>query len=544
MNYAVRQLYVPTGTLLTSGDTESLLGTSNKAKIGFYNPSSFAALSSASGVSELFVAFGSGHTKYGSFKTGTIKQDNIISFEGFAPDTSVKQQITYIGFDEIEQSKSPTFKCDEEYVVTLRIYESYSASVYQPLIQESVRVKTACCTDCSGNCDDLDCKVYMQEIVDKINANPLLSKYVTASLASSCTGTPATIVYALTVTDPGTNVGGLVDVKLDTTAATGFNDGTYTGITMTSTSGSGTGATFDFTVAGNVITAVSVNAAGSGYVGGEVITFAGTKITGGTTPADDFTITVTATDGPEGDILTELRSMYSSFVTTAETDIVVTSDTDGDGDSDSTGNIRFELTPIAGVEVTDLPAYNGVAWEEITLSAGTETCTGCGVKIVGNTLDEFGNTCIPDAVPYIANLVRFKAIVHEGPYNTMDFDIPDECDTWAVTTTQNIKYPNGTGAQMAEFERHYFRNNLPNVEERGYFWNPLYNNDVTNLLVDTTKTYFQYILKWYENSPQAFEKKTKEAHELVILVDTANTTLANSIEGFLSTFTGTTVNIA
>jgi hypothetical protein len=145
MNYAVRQLYVPLSTLQVAGTTESLLGTSNKAKIGFYNPDTFAALASASGVEKMFVAFGSGHAKYGSFKTGTITQDNVISFEGFAPDTTALQQITYIGFDEIEQSKSPTFKCDEEYVVTLKIYESYSASVFQPLIQESIRIKTACC---------------------------------------------------------------------------------------------------------------------------------------------------------------------------------------------------------------------------------------------------------------------------------------------------------------------------------------------------------------------------------------------------------------
>lgn len=543
MNYTVNQLYVPTGTLLTSGTTEDLLGTSNKAKIGFYNPNTFAALSSASGVTELFVGFGSGDAKLGSFKTAKIKQSNIVGFIGVAPDTTVKQQITYIGYDEVEDSKSHTFKCDEEYFMTFKIYESYSAGVFQPLIQDSVRIKTACCADCSANCDDIDCKTYMTKAVEDINTHPLLSKYITAELVSKCTGTAATTVFALTLPDPGTNVGGVADVALDTTAATGFTNGTYTGITMTSTSGSGTGATYDFTVAGDVLTAVTVNAAGSGYVIGEVITFAGTKITGGTTPADDFTITVTSTTGAEGVLLSDIRTNYGSFVDDAETDIVITSDTDADTDSNSTGNIRIELTPSAGVVIGDLNDYNSIAWEEITLSAGTESCV-CGIKVTGNALDEFGNTCVPEAVPYQANLVRFKVNVHEGPYSTQDFDIEDTCDSWSVTTTQEIKFPVGDGKAMAEYERHYFRNNLPNVAERGYYMSPIYNNDTTNLLVDTSKTYFQYVITYIEPSSRAFESKSEEAHSLTILVDTTNTTLANAIEGFLSTFTGITVNIA
>jgi len=539
MNYTVNQLYVPAGTLLTTGTTESLLGTSNKAKIGFYNPNTFEALASASGVTELFVGFGSGDAKLGSFKTAKIKQSNIVSFIGIAPDTTTKQQITYIGYDEVEDSKSHTFKCDEEYFMTFKIYESYSAGVFQPLIQDSVRIKTACCADCTANCDDIDCKAYMTKAVEDINTHPLLSKYITAELVSKCTGSADTTVFALTLPDPGTNVGGITESSYTGTCN---NNGTTAAAATFSTSGSGTGATWTVVISGGAIQSVTINAAGSGYAIGDTCLIKGSAI-GGTDGAEDVTVTVLSVNGPEGTILSDLRTVYAAFVDDASTDIVITSDTDGHADSNSTGNIRFELTPSAGVVLGDLEAYNSIAWEEITLTAGTESCV-CGIKVTGNALDEFGNTCVPEAVPYQANLVRFKVNVHEGPYSTQDFDIEDTCDSWSVTTTQEIKFPIGEGKAMAEYERHYFRNNLPNVAERGYYMSPIYNNDTTNLLVDTSKTYFQYVLTYIEPSSRAFESKSEEAHSLTILVDTTNTTLANAIEGFLSTFTGTTVNIA
>lgn len=538
MDFQITRPFIPLSTLVTTGDT-STLGTQ---RIGFYNPNTFSALASASGVTELLVAMGSGVDKWGSFKTSRIKQANVKSFTGVVADTTSKQQITYIGFDEVNDDKSPSFGCDEEYIFTFKIREYYSRGVYQPLIQESVRVKTACCDDCSTNCDSLDCKPYMQEAVDKINANPLLSKYITASLVSKCTGSADTTVFALTLPDPGTNVGGVATLSY-TTAAAGLTPGANNAVTGTA-SASGINAAFDITVgAGGTIETITVDTAGTLYVIGETITIAGTSLGGGATPADDVVITVLSTSGAEGVLLDEIKTMYSSFVDDTDTDIVITADTDGDQDSNSTGNIRIELTPSAGVELADLADYNGVAWESVTLTAGTEACV-CGIKVVGNALDEFGNTCIPEAVPYVANLVRFQANVHEGPYNTQDFDIESDCEGWFVTTTQEIKYALGEGLGMAERERHYFRNNLPgNTYERGYYWNPIYNND-TVLYADSSVEYIVYRLVYTIADPSGFENRTPIEEALEIWVDSTNTTLANSIEGFLSTFTGITVNVA
>ena len=432
MNHKITQIFVPT-SVNTSLTTDAL----TKQVMGIYNPNTFANIGGTAADADFLVAIGSGQSKYGSFKTSAIKLSNIISTAKTLADTSIKQQITYIGFDEVNDAKAVNFACDEEYVVTLKIDEYWSKGVFQPMIQESVRLKTACCADCGGGCDSLGCSTYMSEIADKINASPLLSKYVTATYVYK--GSLPTYKWTLTYKDPG-----------DSTAETA--------------------------------------------------------------------------------VLTTLRSTYAAYVTTPSTDIVITSDVDGDSDADSLGNTMYELTPIAGV--TSLPNFNGVAWEKVLVSAGS--VTACGVKIEGKVLDEFGNACVPDAVPYVFNLVRFKVNVHEGPYNTQDFDIENFCAAVPVTTTQDIKYPLGAGAAMAEMERHYFTNNLPATADARRYWNPIYNEDSNNYLyVNSGTTYDMYEITYIEPSPIGFEKKTENVHSVVILaasaVSAAVTTALNNV---------------
>jgi len=212
--------------------------------------------------------------------------------------------------------------------------------------------------------------------------------------------------------------------------------------------------------------------------------------------------------------------------------IAITADTDGDSDADSTGNTTFEIATPVLTNVADMPLYNGIAWEAVLTTAAT--VTAAGVKLTGNALDEFGNACVPDAVPYVFNLVRFKVSVHEGPYNTQDFDIEDWCGPWTFTKTQDIKYPIGAGAAMAEMERHFFGNNLPATAEARRYWNPIYNEDSNEfLVVDKSITYDMYEITYLEPSPVGFEKKSENTHSIVILaasgVTAAVTTALNNV---------------
>jgi len=348
MNHKITQIFVPT-LADASADVGGLATTTvnlAKQELAVFNPALTTNLSGTAADASFKVVMGTGSSKFGSFKSSTIDPENIISTKKTLPDTSLTQQVTHIGYDGVSAA-TPTFSCDEEYVVTLKIDEYWSKGIYQPMIQESVRVKTACCDTCSGGCDALDAETYMDEIVAAINANPLLSKYVVAAKVGS-----------------------------------------------------------------------------------------------------------------------------------------------------------------------------GSDW---------------GVSITGKALDEFGNACVPDAVPYVFNLVRFKVSVHPGPYNTQDFDIEDACSPWAITYTTDIKYPIGAGPAIAEMERHFFANNLPATHEARRYWNPIYNNDSdVFLFVDKTKTYNMYEITYLENSPVGFEKKTRNTHSVVILIDSTDTTEITQLETALN----------
>ena len=435
MNHKITQIFVPTA-VSTSASTDALAS----QQLAFYSGNLITNLGATPSATEGYAVIGSGQSKFGSFKSGLIKKSNVLKISKSVADNTTKQQITYIGFDEVNDGKSPSFSCDEEYVVTLKISEYWSKGIFQPMIQESVRVKTACCADCAGGCDSLGCSTYMSEVADKINASPLLSKYVTASYVYK--GSLPTYKWTLTYQDAGNSTA-------------------------------------------------------------------------------------------ENAILTDLRSVYAAYVTTPSTDIVITSDSDGDSDADALGNTMYELTPLASV--TSLPNYNGIAWEKVLVSAGS--VTACGVKITGNALDEFGNACVPDAVPYVFNLVRFKVNVHEGPYNTQDFDIENFCAAVPVTTTQEIKYPIGAGKAMAEMERNYFTNNLPPVAEARYYWNPIYNEDV-KFYVNSSATYNMYELTYEEASSDGFEKKTVNTHSVLFLVDSTASAVITAVENLLTNFTG------
>ena len=110
---------------------------------------------------------------------------------------------------------------------------------------------------------------------------------------SSCTMQHAGIVGYLaqgstTFTAAGTSISGAA---------------TYTGVTQSATSGSGTGAVFTITKTGSGtsysgVTTVTITSGGSGYAVGDTITIPGADLgVGATTPANNLTLTITGTVG-------------------------------------------------------------------------------------------------------------------------------------------------------------------------------------------------------------------------------------------------------
>jgi hypothetical protein len=452
MNHKITQVFVVGGSganVNSSAGAFPGTGTTDTLKarqLNFYKPD-YSVLARAAATAtignDIIAAVGTSDTagsKFGSFKSSVIRKNNLTRVTKTVPSiaaSATRQQITFIGYDEINTAKTPSFACDEEYFVTFKIDEYWSKGIYQPLIQESVRVKTTNCTECGGGCDALNCWTFMQELTDRINANPILSKYLSAT--HSIVGTAPTFRYVLNLPDPG-----------DSTA--------------------------------------------------------------------------------EGAVLTALQAYYPSgtYGTITETNTE---------DADSTGQIFFIIaTPLVAID--QMPVYNGVAWERQLVSAGS--VTSCGIKVTGKAVDAFGNACVPDAVPYVFNLVKFQAKVHRGPFNSQDFDIDDIQTPWAITTVQNIQYPIGIVSALAEMERNHFTNNLPAVAEARYYWNPIYNEGSNPFFfVDQTRTasgYTMFEICYMDPSPAGFEKKDLNEHALVLLVDGAVASLVADVQIFLNNF--------
>lgn len=73
-------------------------------------------------------------------------------------------------------------KCGEDLVVTLRLFSSYINAVYFNGLTRSVIVQTPCC-DCGDDiCADVSAADIAADIVAQINAEPMLSQFVTATV--------------------------------------------------------------------------------------------------------------------------------------------------------------------------------------------------------------------------------------------------------------------------------------------------------------------------------------------------------------------------
>ena len=442
MNYSFTQIFVPTTKYTTAGNgfdalSAQQLGVFERNANGGWSSANYST--STTSAKEVVVAVGTSSTKFGSFKTPVLRKGKVTSITRTPADaTAAKQQVTYVGFDEVNDFKSPTLGCGEEYVLTLKIDEYWSKGIYQPMIQESVRAMSTACSECGGNCDAISCYDVMAELTLKINENPLLSKYVTATHVVK--GSAPTFKYTLTLPDPGESA------------------------------------------------------------------------------AEDA-------------LLAELQAYYPSGTYGT---IAITTDPDGDKDAGSAGNIMFEIaTPLLAIDA--MPSYLNVSWEKVQATAGS--VTACGIKLEGKALDAFGNACVPDAVPYVFNLVRFQVVVSEGPFTTQDFDVNDLVSPWAVTKTQEVRYAIGAGSAMAEMERHFFRNNLPNVAESVYYWNPIYNEDVNQfLLVNSSLLYNVLSIKFLDDSAVGFEKKSTNSHELLVFVESATVDAGTSLSTQLAAY--------
>jgi len=137
--------------------------------------------------------------------------------------------------------------------------------------------------------------IYLATIV--ASGNDYLFGDTLTFLGSALGGVDVTNDLTITVTSATSGAGNIL--TFDVAGAPGTNDTTFTPLTGTKIT-TGTGASFDVTRSGGSYITVVPNLVGANYSTNDVIKIIGTNL-GGTTTANDLTITVTST-GLSGDI--------------------------------------------------------------------------------------------------------------------------------------------------------------------------------------------------------------------------------------------------
>lgn len=116
-----------------------------------------------------------------------IYTNNIVDFYKVTAEPIATLQIT--------EATAFSFECDQDINVTLRLFSNYISTAFFNGLTRTVTVKTPCC-ECGDNpCATVSPDTVVDALADKINAEPMLSRYVTAT--STGTGDSATLtIYA------------------------------------------------------------------------------------------------------------------------------------------------------------------------------------------------------------------------------------------------------------------------------------------------------------------------------------------------------------
>ena len=168
------------------------------------------------------------------------------------------------------------------------------------------------------------------------------------------TGTgPGTIISA-SVTGTGIFVGGLINTVTTVSGISISGERAYPGLVQDTTNGSGSGAVFDVATASGIYD-VMLMAPGITYGFGEILTIVGTQL-GGTSPANDLTLTVTSSSAFGGGLLSFNTSGTPSSVDEVYTGLSVAKITTG-------ANASFDISRAGGAYTTAVVNLGGTGYE-------------------------------------------------------------------------------------------------------------------------------------------------------------------------------------
>jgi flagellar hook protein FlgE len=243
------------------------------------------------------------------------------------------------------------------------------------------------------------------------------------------------------------------------TVGSGFGttaNSTNAGLAQSATSGSGSGARFTVVSnsGGNGITSVAVTTQGTGYKIGDTITIAGSGLTGGASPADDITLTVTSAGG----ILQVADGQFTITQTVAAAslgslDILGLQTSAGANDLATTTDWVDEKAPALKVNYNENTQQLEFRVDRTVLGTGTESNFNSFSVFGATTAEASNNLGVPTQDDASTVLIRGGEVLRTDPFVADGEEIQLNDKRFGVSVnynsdTSNFTFASGTTGEL------------------------------------------------------------------------------------------------
>lgn len=211
MDFSLTTLFVlPTGGLVADNFKRENL---KPTQFGIFNSRYKAVTSANEAKKSPYIVFGQGRIENVPGLThkysDKVSPGSLIEWYKTTASPTAKHQITYAGFDGVDNTKTLKAGCDQQYSLTIRGRSLYIDTAFAYGLTRTVTVTTPCCEDCGDNCESIDPRFLANAFAEKINAEPMLSKFYVATPVFECETPPddpttiPTITYCVSFCDNG-----------------------------------------------------------------------------------------------------------------------------------------------------------------------------------------------------------------------------------------------------------------------------------------------------------------------------------------------------
>lgn len=514
MDFSLTTLYVlPNGNVAPLNFKRENL---KPTQFGIFNSRYKAVTTAAEVGTSPYVVFGQGRIENVPSLThkysDKIFKDSVIEWYKTTASPTNKNQITYAGFDGVDNTKTLKAGPDEQYSLTVRLRSLYIDNAYAYGLTRTVTVTTPCGEACGADCTEIDPRILADLFAEGLNKEPLLQKFITATVVSDCTVAP-----------------GAADV---------VNIVVYTASKADEGDAFALAAVQNLYPNDNVVLLSHVEATGvSTYEIRRVSTDAAPAVAGGLTWAatdtavqfkKSFTLTVATADAAA--TLTELQGIYDTgTVTQVEA---------------ANGNATYKLVIVSTESFPDasfapvakfpqVQDYNSLEWKAEAVALTGSGCVA-GVKIEGKSLDKYGNPCDPIAFPHEFDRLFFEVFAYKGAPTTQDSVVYDRCENIPVTTVQKSTYVTGSGEEIFMLEKRYHGEQTAGVAKHIYH-NATWNGGFVRYS-DPNAFYDTYSVRFVAPSDRSYEVGAARVDETVIIAVPTGT--GGAIETFFNDFFG------